>query len=212
MRARKKKWTDPYLREHPNLISVGASFPYILKPKQVNVLEIGTGKGDFISRMAVRYPKYNWCGIEKSADIIALALKKIVEANIKNVRFVNGDMGEIKEEIKDNSFDFIFISHPDPWPKKKNAKRRLTHPHYLECYLRILKPDGCLYFKTDNTKLYEDSLEFIEEFGKLKLINKTDDYDNKLDFDTLTEYETKFRNEGIKIKRIILQKEETLND
>ena len=208
MRIKKKKWARPYLEENQDRVLLDPEFSVELDKNSTNVLEIGTGKGSFIFTMAKRYPNMNFYGIEKNHDVLAIALKRINEdESIKNIMLMRSDMGETKESMENEMFDFIFISHPDPWPKKKHYKRRLLYTSFLEAYLRILKPSGKLFFKTDDDGLFQDSIENINNFGKFKVLNIDFDYANKEDFDVQTEYETRFRNEGIKIKRLILQKE-----
>jgi len=209
MRIKKKKWTRPYLEENQDKVVLTPVFTYEIDSRKTNILEIGTGKGSFIVNMAKRYPHFDFYGIEKNADVLALALRKVFELDEShNIFLMRADMGEAKETMKDEIFDYIFISHPDPWPKKKHGKRRLLHPNFLSAYFRILKPNGRLFFKTDDDALFEISLEYVKEFEKFGLISCERDYINRGEFDYQTEYETRFRSDGVKIKRLILQKEE----
>ena len=99
-----------------------------------------------------------------------------------------------------------FLLFPDPWPKKRQHKRRLTYPTFLKQYYKLLKKGGRLIFKTDNELLFVDSLEYLKE-SEFKLISYTDDYDGLDVFDAQTEYETKFRSQGVSIHRYIVEKE-----
>ena len=208
MRIKKKKWARPYLEDNMDQVDLNPKFSVAIVKSNTNVLEIGTGKGNFIFTLAKRYPEMRFFGIEKNSDVLALALKKINgDKSVSNIMLMRADMYEAKDTMEDEMFDFIFISHPDPWPKKKHRKRRLLFPSFLEAYYRILKDGGKLFFKTDDDNLFADSLENITEFSKFELTSVDYDYQNLEEFDVQTEYEMRFRNEGIKIKRLILKKE-----
>lgn len=209
MRIKKKKWTEPYLNENAEKILLSPVFSFEIDQAKTNVLEIGSGKGGFILGMGNRYPDYAFYGIERNADVIAMALKKVIsEEQNRNIFLMRADFGEAKQSIEPNSFDYIFISHPDPWPKKRHSKRRLLSLTFLADYFRILKPGGLLFFKTDNADLFVDSIESIQAFGNFTLVSRDEDYQNKEEFDVLTEYEEKFRSLGTKIKRLVLKKED----
>ena len=117
--------------------------------------------------------------------------------------FINAEM--LMGEIKDNSIEAIFLNFSDPWPKKRHHKRRLTAESFLENYYRVLKRGGRLIIKTDNVDLFEFTCENISN-SKFKLIFKTDNYMDYDEFDTMTEYEKSFRDEGVPIHRLILEK------
>ena len=108
-------------------------------------------------------------------------------------------------DIKDSSIDGIFLNFSDPWPKKRHHKRRLTAINYLNNYYRVLKKGGRLVIKTDNPDLFSFTLENIEGL-QFKMISKTDNYQELDEFDTMTEYEQSFREEGTPIHRLVLEK------
>ncbi|MCX5775064.1 MAG: tRNA (guanosine(46)-N7)-methyltransferase TrmB [Firmicutes bacterium] len=209
MRLKHKAWSRPYLEEHASTVyrteeMLGEKGKTFLNASNV-YLEIGTGKGDFIVTMGSRHPVARFVGIEKSTTALAICAKKVVEANLGNVILVNADAGKLLEALPANAFTAIFLNFSDPWPKKKHAKRRLTYDKMLSQYFRILKPNGLIYLKTDNVDLFSYSYENLLRF-RYEISKKTDDYDGHDDFDAPTEYEKSFREQGIKINRLIAQK------
>lgn len=176
-----------------------------LKDKK-KILEIGSGKGGFLSSMAIKFPDYEFIGVEVQKTALAIACKYIEKNSIKNLRFFASDIALLFEKFEEGSFDYIFLNFSDPWPKKRQHKRRLTYPTFLKQYYKLLKNKGRLIFKTDNEVLFNDSIEYLNE-SEFKMISKTDDYDGKDEFDAQTEYETKFRGQGVPIHRVIVEKE-----
>lgn len=176
-----------------------------LKDKK-KILEIGSGKGGFLSSMAVKFPEYEFIGVEMQRTALAIACKYIEKNSIENLRFFASDVALLFEKFEEGSFDYIFLNFSDPWPKKRQHKRRLTYPTFLKQYYKLLKKGGRLIFKTDNEVLFVDSIEYLNE-SDFKMISKTDDYDGLDSFDAQTEYETKFRGQGVPIHRVIVEKE-----
>jgi len=199
MRTKFKAWTKPYIEEH---------LEYSLTDEEISslddfYLEIGSGKGDFIIQMSEKYPDRLFLGIEKNVTCAGITLKKIVEKELKNVKFLFKDGAEVIRLLKDHSVNKIYLNFSDPWPKKRHSKRRLTSDSFLEEYKRILKPRGNLVFKTDDIDLFNYSIEMFNEAG-FKVINSTFDYDGSDVDDAITEYQTKAVNKGLTIKRVIL--------
>ena len=176
-----------------------------LKDKK-KILEIGSGKGGFLSSMATKFPEYEFIGVEMQRTALAIACKYIEKNSIENLRFFASDVALLFEKFEEGSFDYIFLNFSDPWPKKRQHKRRLTYPTFLKQYYKLLKKGGRLIFKTDNEVLFIDSIEYLNE-SHFKMISKTDDYDGLDSFDAQTEYETKFRGQGVPIHRVIVEKE-----
>lgn len=208
MRLRKRKWMDEILFQRKDILYNEDSIEEALdlnKDKKI-VLEIGSGKGGFIYQMSLNYPQEQFVGVEMQRNALAIALKYIKENSCNNLRLLNCDANKIFMYLKDESIDTIFLNFSDPWPKKKQHKRRLTYNTFLKEYFRILKKDGLLIFKTDNDNLFNDSLKYIEE-SDFKLVDCNFDYDGKDNYDAQTEYEIKFRQLGVKIKRLIAKKE-----
>ena len=114
-------------------------------------VEIGMGKGKFIIEMALNNPNLNFIGIEKYSSVILQATKKLDNLDyIPNLRLLNIDATNILDLFMENSIDLIYLNFSDPWPKKRQAKRRLTHENFLMMYDKLLKKDGEIHFKTDN--------------------------------------------------------------
>lgn len=164
-------------------------------------MEIGCGKGKFIAETAKRNPDVNFIAVEKNLDVLVIAVEKMNELKLKNLKFVPGDADMFDIFDTKTKCDIIYLNFSDPWKKSGQKKRRLTHEKYLNIYKKLLKDGGELYFKTDNEKLFEFSLNSFCDFG-LKLKNITFDLHNS-DFEgnVMTEYETRFFEMGKPIFR-----------
>lgn len=205
MRLRHRKWGDEFLLENKNLIkdkdNLDQDFINFINHDNLR-LEIGVGRGDFIVQMALANPNVYFLGVEMSSMALAIAGKKILENEIKNVLLINIDMHYLFEKIGENKFDIIYLNFSDPWPKKRQHKRRLTYPTCLNEYYKELKKGGKVIFKTDNDLLFEDSIPYFEE-SPLEIISITRDYAVLDNDDKMTEYEKKFRGLNTPIKRLI---------
>ncbi len=167
-------------------------------------LEIGCGKGSFISGLSKRFPERNYIAMERVSDVILLAAERIKSEDAKNVKFIIGDARNLKEYFPASSVSRLYLNFSDPWPKKGYAKRRLTHRGFLELYKEILVPDGEIVFKTDNIGLFEFSLEEFAAAG-FKLKELTYDLHNS-EYNAeniVTEYEKNFSEKGFKINRVV---------
>ena len=201
MRTKFKAWAEPFLNEHPEISLTNEE----LSKLSGFYLEIGSGKGDFLINMALKFPDKQFVGIEKNVTCSGITAKKMVEAEVKNAKLVYADAANILPLLKDGSVKVIFLNFSDPWPKKRHHKRRLTSNLFLKEYLRVLPKGGRLIFKTDNLDLFNDSIEYFDE-SEFKLISINNDYMCDDEFDTLTEYEEFFRKEGTPINRVIYEK------
>lgn len=210
MRLRHRPWGDEFLKEHTSLIKNRENiddedFLNFTKNKNLR-LEIGVGRGDFILQMAKANPDVSFLGVEMSGMALASAGKKIIENEITNLLLVNMDVHYLFEKMGDNCFDVIYLNFSDPWPKKRQHKRRLTYPTCLKEYLRVLKDGGKICFKTDNDILFADSVEYFKE-SDFVIDSITYDYKDLEEGDQMSEYEKKFRGLGTPIKRIVAHKE-----
>ena len=163
-------------------------------------IEIGCGKGNFIIENAKKYPDKNFIGIEKYDTVLMYAVNRIKE-DIPNLRFIRMDALNLSD-VFDKEVDLIYLNFSDPWPKKRNAKRRLTHERLLSIYDLVFKGEKKIYLKTDNVGLFEFSIESLSEHG-YKLRNISLDLVNSgYEDNIMTEYEQKFVDRGIKINRL----------
>ncbi len=208
MRLRHRKWGDQFLQENTHLIknkdNIDEEFISFINHENLR-LEIGVGRGDFILQMALANPNVYFLGVEISGMALAIAGKKLLENEVKNVLLVNMDVHYLFEKMGKDRFDYIYLNFSDPWPKKRQHKRRLTYPTILNEYYEVLKNNGKVIFKTDNDLLFNDSVEYFKE-SKFVVESITYDYQNLDEDDKMTEYEKKFRGLNTPIKRIVARK------
>lgn len=167
-------------------------------------MEIGMGKGRFISTMARQYPEVNFIGVEVIEEVLLDAVKRMNRAGgiPENLRLVWINASLLEDLFAPGEIDRIYLNFSDPWPKTRHAKRRLTHKSFLEQYGVILKPEGQVHFKTDNQGLFEFSLnEFSACRWQLQHI-QLDMYQKLPEGNVATEYETKFHEKGLPIYRL----------
>ena len=201
MRTKFKAWAEPFIDEHPEVMC-----PFDKLNEQGSYyLEIGSGKGQFLLDMALKFPNLKFIGVERNVTCSGFTAKKLVENNITNAKLVLADAQQITPSINSGSIEGIFLNFSDPWPKKRHTKRRLTSEAFLSEYYRILKKGAKLIFKTDNYDLFTYSLEIVGS-SPFKLVEVNYSYDGKDDFDTTTEYEANFRCQNMPIYRLILEK------
>ena len=199
MRLRKKPHTDEKLQSFTDFVTVGDVEPIIKDATRELHVELGTGKGDFITQIAERNPQINFIGLEVEATCILAAARKVREHNLSNVRLIVFDVSNIAEIFSEHAVDRLYINFCDPWPKKRHAKRRLTYVKFLELYKKILKHGGEIFFKTDNRGLFDFSLEQFALAG-LEVRDVTNDLHANEPVDNIrTEYETKFSEQGVPI-------------
>lgn len=206
MRMRRKKHREERMENCAELI-IDDIFEYKTDLKEVFGqkaplhIEIGCGKGGFISQLAELNPDINYIAFEKNFDVLVLAMEKVQEKGLKNVKFFPGNadiLGQLEEQ---NSIDRLYINFCDPWHKWGHRKRRLTHERYLSLYKRLMSADGEIHFKTDNAPLFEFSLNSFSDFG-MRLKNITLDLHNsKFEGNVMTEYEKLFSEKGQPIFR-----------
>lgn len=164
-------------------------------------LEIGMGKGNFLLGMCLNHPNINYIGVEKYSSVICSAIKKINEYELDNLKILNIDVMDIPQYLY-GKIKTIYLNFSDPWPKKRNTKRRLTSENFLKLYDNLFKDEKHIILKTDNDDFYEFSKESLLSYG-YKIINETYDLHNSDITDSpKTEYEEKFSSQGVKIKYI----------
>lgn len=210
MRLRRKPWVDEAIHEFDDfVISKDKEIGEEKQGKWAEIfgriaplhVELGTGKGDFISQLAQKNPDINYIGIEMQQDVLYSAAKKIAALELKNVRLLVFDINNIDKIFAPHEVDRFYINFCDPWPKKRHAKRRLTHVGFLEKYRKLLKKGGELHFKTDNRPLFDFSLEQFAEAGLAARDVSFDLHAENRPDNIMTEYERKFSGFGEKINR-----------
>ena len=173
-------------------------------------LEIGAGKGGFACAMAERHSDAAYFAMERVTDCVVLCVEKAKSGEfgeLNNLRFVIDTADNLMKLFAPGSVDAIFLNFSDPWSKKGYAKRRLTHRRYLAMYMNLLRDGGVLRFKTDNVGLFDFSLEEIEAMG-LTLSAMTRDLHASEwnEGNIMTEYETSFSEQGMKINMLEIKK------
>ena len=171
-------------------------------------LEIGAGKGGFAAKMAKRHGDVCYLAMERVSDCVVLGAEgaKSMEGGAPdNLKFIVDTADNLTKMFACGSIDAIFLNFSDPWSKKGYAKRRLTHRRYLAVYLNLLKAEGVLRFKTDNDGLFDFSLEEIEAIGLTPAKVTRDLHSSEYnEGNIMTEYETAFSSQGVKINMLEL--------
>lgn len=167
-------------------------------------MEIGMGKGDFILQNALENPDINYIGVEKYSSVASVAIKKMREYRLPNLKIMILDIMNAPEYLF-HKVDKIHLNFSDPWPKDRHAKRRLTHENYLRVYDNLFKGDAKIEMKTDNDNLYDFSKESAMAYGYTILEDYTDLHKENI-YNIMTEYEKKFSLKGIKIKYLKMEK------
>ncbi|MGG3738128.1 tRNA (guanosine(46)-N7)-methyltransferase TrmB [Aeribacillus pallidus] len=206
MRLRNKPWAKDKIKQYPQYI---IPTPEQYKGKWNELfgntnplhIEIGTGKGRFITEMAKANPHINYIGIELYESVIVSALDRLIEAELPNVKLLNVNAKDLKEYFAKGDVERIYLNFSDPWPKKRHAKRRLTYKSFLEIYEDILVDEGEIHFKTDNQGLFEYSLISFSEYGLLLKFISLDLHNSDFEGNIMTEYEEKFSSRGQRIYR-----------
>ena len=163
-------------------------------------VEVGCGKGKFTAETAAANPDVLLIAVERCREAVVVAMEKAREMGLTNVFYIDMDVANIEEIFATGEIDRLFINFPDPWPRKKNAKRRLTHRGFLNKYCRVVRENGEIHFKTDNAPLFEYSLEEFESCG-LQVNALTRDLHANGITGIMTGYEEKFHALGTPINR-----------
>jgi len=166
-------------------------------------IEIGSGKGKFISEMAEINPEINYIAVDVIPDCILMALEKTADKEYANLKYIISDAKDLVNCFEKDEIDRVYLNFSDPWKKNKQAKRRLTHQNFLDVYKCFLKTNGDVCFKTDNKGLFEFSLNSISADRDFQMSNVTLDLHNSgFEGNVMTEYEEKFSRMGMPIYRL----------
>ena len=216
MRIRYKKWARPELEASKFYEDEPEKWKGHWKEHFKNqdlpfMLELGSGKGQFISKLALENQNVNYLAIDLIDAMLGLAKRNIEqiykEENIEpeNVLLTRFDIERINLILdKADNVKRIYINFCNPWPRGKHHKKRLTHTRQLEKYKEFMVDNGEIYFKTDDDDLFNSSLKYFEESG-FEIVSKTYDLHQEPIFEKNieTEHEKMFSEQGIKIKALI---------
>lgn len=208
MRLRRKPWIAEAIKQYNDFVfqnidsNVRGQWREIFNHNAPLYVELGTGKGRFITETAALNPNINFIGIEAQLDVIFYAAQKADAKELANIRFLVFDINNILDIFAEGEVDQLYINFCDPWPKARHAKRRLTHINFLNKYRQIIKSGGRLFFKTDNKELFEFSLEQFAENGLIVEKVTYDLHNSEYAVNNImTEYEQKFSAKGMRIHR-----------
>ncbi len=163
-------------------------------------VEVGCGKGKFTAETAQANPDVLMIAVERCREAMVVAMEKAQSMGLTNVFYIDMDVANIEEIFAGEEIDRLFINFPDPWPRKKNAKRRLTYRTFLDKYCRVVRQGGEFHYKTDNAPLFEFSVEEFAACG-LEVKNLTRDLHANGVVGIMTGYEEKFHSMGTPINR-----------
>ncbi|WP_062109685.1 tRNA (guanosine(46)-N7)-methyltransferase TrmB [Bacillus niameyensis] len=206
MRVRHKPWARERIEQHPQYVipnpeSYIGKWNNLFENDNPIHIEVGTGKGRFITEMARVHPNINYIGIELAESVIVSALDKLIEADLPNVKLLNTNGEDLRNFFAKNDVQRVYLNFSDPWPKNRHEKRRLTYKTFLKIYEDILIDGGEIHFKTDNRGLFEYSLVSFSEYGMLLKGVWLDLHKSEFEGNIMTEYEEKFSAKGQPIYR-----------
>lgn len=168
-------------------------------------VEIGTGKGRFITQMAAENPSAVFVGLELAESVLVSALDRVLEEDVANVKLLNRNARDVPLLFAEDEVTRLYLNFSDPWPKNRHEKRRLTHQGFLQMYKKMLKPDGEIHLKTDNRNFFKYSLRSFQAFGaRVKNVSRNL-HASANDGMVMSEYERKFAFQGHPIYRCEVQ-------
>jgi tRNA (guanine-N7-)-methyltransferase len=210
MRLRKKYWARPEMEASDIVITnqynhVGKWNENFGNNNEIH-LELGCGMGGHIAQRSKNHCNINYVGIDLKDEVLVYALRKVKkfreEEKLKdkdiNVRLMPLNIMLIDNVFAQNEISKIYINFCNPWPKERHNKRRLTHTKFLEQYKKFLKEQGEIWFKTDDTGLFEDSINYFKESGFEINFLTYDLHNSGFKDNVVTEYEAKFTTLGMK--------------
>jgi len=169
-------------------------------------IELGCGKGLFTSDSAAICPDILFVALEKTANVLVVAMERTGQKQLNNVLFINRLADDLASFFASGEVSRIYINFCDPWPLRRHEKRRLTGKRFLDIYKQILKTDGEIHFKTDNLALFEFSIAEFKRCGFILSELSYDLHKNK-PVGIMTDYEMKFHKNGVPILRCVATKD-----
>lgn len=210
MRVRNRKGATELLEANPQYVVLN---PEDAKGKWHEIfgnnhpihIEVGSGKGAFITGMAKANPEINYIGIDIQKSVLSYALDKVLESDVPNIKLLWVDGDSLTNYFEDGEIDQLYLNFSDPWPKKRHEKRRLTYKSFLDTFKQILPEYGEIHFKTDNRGLFEYSLVSFSQYGMTLKGVWLDLHASDFEGNVMTEYEKKFSSKGQVIYRVEAQ-------
>lgn len=165
-------------------------------------LELACGWGEYTLALAQKFPHLNFVGIDIKGARLWKGAKWALQHNIRNAAFLRCYVDELHDYFYPGTVEEIWLTFPDPHPKKSKANKRLTSPRYLEMYRPLLTEDGVLHLKTDNALLFDYSIITLREFGAKisRLVEDTKAVGTEELLSIKTKYEKRFEAQDISIK------------
>ena len=205
MRLRNKPWAVKLVNDHPESVLQNPD-----PEKKIDwterfgnnhpiEIEVGSGKGHFITTLAEQNPDKNYVALELQTTAAGIILRTKLEKGLDNLQILRGDAADINCFFPANSTNVIYLNFSDPWPKTRHEKRRLTYKSFLSKYEQVLKPEGHIEFKTDNAGLYAYSVQSLNNYGMKFDFVSVDLHHEKpeiVEKNIETEYEHKFAAKG----------------
>ncbi|MDO4912443.1 MAG: tRNA (guanosine(46)-N7)-methyltransferase TrmB [Lactobacillus sp.] len=206
MRLRNKPWAVKLVNDHPEAvlqdpdpdvkINWNERFTDFSRPLEI---EVGSGKGKFITEKAKAHPERNYVAIELQTTAAGIILRTKLEEKLDNLQILRGDAALLAKYFGESVCDVLYLNFSDPWPKARHEKRRLTYKSFLDQYKTVLKDEGHLEFKTDNAGLYGYSLQSMNNYGMhfdFVSVDLHHEAPEILANNVETEYEHKFSSKG----------------
>ena len=165
-------------------------------------MEIGCGKGGFICELAARNPDVNFLAVELYANVLVSACETAQKRGLTNIRFLSGNAEYLARFIPPHSIRRLYLNFSTPFPKKRQATHRLTHPHFLEMYKELLMPGASVIQKTDGRVFFQYSLEQMSACGYTLRNVSLDLHADAIEDNIVTEYESRFVAQGLPIYRV----------
>lgn len=207
MRVRKRKGAEEHLENNPQYVILN---PEAAKGRWQEVfgntnpihIEVGSGKGQFVTGMAAKNPGINYIGIDIQRSVLSYALDKVLDSGLPNIKLLLVDGSSLTNYFADGEVSLMYLNFSDPWPKTRHEKRRLTYKTFLDTFKQILPDHGEIHFKTDNRGLFEYSLASFSQYGMTLKQVWLDLHASDYEGNVMTEYEQKFARKGQVIYRV----------
>ncbi len=209
MRLRNIKGAKDQIAQSPFVIQNPEEYPgkwnQLFQNEHPIYLEIGMGKGKFLTTLAKEHPEHNYIGMERYSSVLIRGIQKQEQLQLPNLVFLRMDAANLVNIFAPGEIAGIYLNFSDPWPKDRHSKRRLTSPVFLNMYQIVLAKDGVIEFKTDNRPLFDFSVESVENTEPWAIRYVTYDLHNSPynEGNIQTEYEERFSSMGNPIFKLV---------